>query len=107
MRNLRRGRTLQRWLSKARRHALDIQQAIRHELIEKCEPRPVERLFPRGLSPPKSLRRRFGSPDDLDTLWRAFAMLLAGAAGLDFHVSHLLAGARRRWHRPADDTFPI
>ena len=40
-------RTLQRWLRKALPMALEVQQAVRHALIDKSEPRPVERLFPR------------------------------------------------------------
>lgn len=45
-------RTIQRWRARARSVGLYLQHAIRHALIEICEPRPVESLFEGGLSPP-------------------------------------------------------
>lgn len=100
-------RTVQRWFHRALRRALDVQQAIRDAVIHKCEPRPVETLFPGGLSPPEELlRRRWKDPPTVSTLWRALAILFYSATELDTPVTILLAEARRRWdapHRP----FPI
>ena len=94
-------RTIQRWLHKLLPHAMDIQQAIRRAVIERCEPRPVETLFEGDLSPPKGLeRRRWKDPSSVSQLWRAFAILFRGALGLDVPVAHLLAEARGRWGDP-------
>jgi hypothetical protein len=91
-------RTVQRWAVTAMREALWIQQAIRLSIIEGSEPRPVESLFEGGLSPPDAvMKRRWQSPSDVETLWRAYAMLLVAARKLARHASCLLAGARRRW----------
>ena len=90
-------RTVQRWLRQLGTQALDIQQAIRSALIERCEPRPVEHLFPRGLSPPESLaRRRWREPDSVATLHRALTMLFVGVIELDLPTAVLLAEARGR-----------
>ncbi len=90
-------RTLQRWLRRASSDALEIQQAIRRALIERCEPRPVEHLFPKGLSPPESLmRRRWRDPESVERLHRALVMLFAGAVELDIPTAVLLAEARGR-----------
>ena len=90
-------RTVQRWLRKLCTQALEIQQAIRSALIERCEPRPVEHLFPRGLSPPESLaRRRWREPDSVTTLHRALTMLFVGVIELDLPTAVLLAEARGR-----------
>lgn len=90
-------RTVQRWFRRACEEALEIQQAIRSALIERCEPRPVEHTFPRGLSPPESLtRRRWKEPELVTTLHRALTMLFAGAVELDIPTAVLLAEARGR-----------
>jgi len=90
-------RTVQRWLRKLGARALEIQQAIRSALIERCEPRPVEHLFPGGLSPPESLaRRRWREPDSVTTLHRALTMLFVGVIELDLPTAVLLAEARGR-----------
>ena len=91
-------RTVQRWALLAMSEALAIQQAIRLSIIEESEPRPVESLFEGGLSPPDAvMKRRWRSPSDVETLWRAYAMLLVACKKLARHASYLLAGARRRW----------
>jgi hypothetical protein len=91
-------RTIQRRLHRLLPHALEIQQAIRRAVIERCEPRPVESLFKGGLSPPKALlRRRWKSPSPVERLWRALAILMLGALVLDVPIAHLLAEARGRW----------
>jgi hypothetical protein len=91
-------RTVQRWQSRAQPCAMEIQQAIRLAVIERSEPRPVETLFPGGLSPPgHMLRRPWRDPPALDKLWRALAMLLGGALGLCVPAAVLLAEARGRW----------
>jgi hypothetical protein len=78
--------------------AMEIQQAIRLSIMEESEPRPVESLFRGGLSPPDAvMKRRWQSLSDVETLWRAYAMLLVAARKLARHASSLLAGARRRW----------
>jgi len=88
-------RTVQRWLRQLGVQALEIQQAIRSALIERCEPRPVEHLFPGGLSPPESLARRpWREPDSVATLHRALTMLFVGVIELDLPTAVLLAEAR-------------
>jgi hypothetical protein len=93
-------RTVQRWMQRALPDALDMQQAIRLAVIQRCEPRPVDDLFRGGLSPPPSLLRRHRqNPLPASTLWRAFAMLVTSASQLSLPVCTLLAEARRRWQR--------
>lgn len=94
-------RTLQRWLHKAFPNALSTQHAIREVLIERCEPRPVEQLFPGGVPPPGCRRRRgWRDPDRTSTLCQGLTMLFRGAHGVDLAPSALLAGARRRGSHP-------
>lgn len=96
-------RTVQRWLSRARERAMDTQQAIRLATIERSEPRPMERLFEGGLSPPEGwvVHHRRNRPAT-ETLWRALAMLLVTARELGADVSILLAEARRRFSEAKD-----
>jgi hypothetical protein len=90
-------RTVQRWTKRAFENSMDIQQAIRHFLIDESEPRPVERLFDGGLSPPDGVsNRRWKSSQNLTELYRAYAMLFVAARELAKHASYLLAGAQRR-----------
>lgn len=51
-------RSVQRWCKRLGACALEIQQAIRLAVIERSEPRPLERVFPAGLDPPEKLRRQ-------------------------------------------------
>ena len=96
-------RTMQRWLRRAVRHAMAIQQAIRLTVIQRCEPRPVESLFPRGLSPPSSLMRRaWKDPPGIERLWRGLAFAVRGSLRFRVWLSTLLAEARGRWNGPAD-----
>ena len=96
-------RTMQRWLLRALRRAIEIQHAILQVLIQRCEPRPVESLFPRGLSPPPSLMRRaWRDPTSVATLWRGLAYAVQGSNKLEIPLSTLLAEARGRWNGPAD-----
>jgi hypothetical protein len=100
-------RTAQRWLARARPNALQIQQAVRSAVIERSEPRPVERLFPRGLPPPPGLlRRRWQDPPLVASLWRALALALHGASALLLPVTLLLAEARGRWEGAIDSPLP-
>lgn len=93
-------RTVQRWLHRARPRALAFQSAVRHALIERSEPRPLETLFPVGLSPPGALsRRRWKDPPAVAALWRALSMLFVGAQKLGIGAAPLLAEARGR-HDP-------
>lgn len=100
-------RTAQRWQARALPYAMEFQQAIRLAIIERCEPRPVETLFPGGLSPPDLLMRRsWRDPPALDKLWRALALLLGGAIRLSVPAAVLLAEARGRWDETVGHTGP-
>ena len=100
-------RTVQRWLRRALPRSEDIQQAIRLAVIERSEPRPVERLFPRGLSPPQELvGRGWKDPSSVTTLWRALRILFHGSKALSIPLTVLLAEARGRWSGH-DLPFPI
>jgi hypothetical protein len=91
-------RTVQRWLQRALPQALRIQQSLRSAVIERSEPRPVEQLFPRGLSPPAGLvRRRWRDPQAVRSLWQGLAWLFGGAIELAVPTAVLLAEARGRW----------
>jgi hypothetical protein len=96
-------RTVQRWLARARPLASATQQALRHALIERSEPRPIETLFPGGLSPPEALLRRSRQdPSTACTLWQGLALLFVGASKLGLSLAPLLAEARRRTTTPRD-----
>ncbi len=95
-------RTFERWRRRAARYALHVQQAIRHALIERCEPRPVEYVFKGGLSPPSSPT----DPPAVTTLKRGLSMGILGARRLEVPLAVLLAEARGRWTGPTD-RFPI
>lgn len=97
-------RTVQRWMSRALPVAMRIQQAIRLSIIERSEPRPVERLFPGGLSPPRGLvGRHWRDPLQVVQLWRGLALLLGSSTRLQIPVAVLLAEARGRWDDPQAD----
>ena len=88
-------RTLQRWLQRALPAALETQQTYRLAVIERCEPRPVESLFPAGLSPPEGmLQRHWLDPPLAAILWRAFALITGAAVKLRIPLALLLAEAR-------------
>lgn len=96
-------RTVQRWLRRAVPVAAATQHALRRAVIERSEPRPLEMLFPRGLSPPRSQqRRRWRDPSSVSTLWRGLAILLIGASKLRISCASLLAEARRRSTTPPE-----
>lgn len=89
-------RTVARYLWSARRVATETQQFIREVLIQKIEPRPVEELFPGGLDPPESLRRKQSKePDTAWSLWRALHMLRQGAQAIPIDPRTLLAWANQ------------
>jgi hypothetical protein len=89
-------RTVARYLKSAKQVAQETQQFIREVLIAKREPRPVEELFPGGLDPPESLRRKQSTePDTASTLWRALSMLRQGAQTLRIDPRTLLAWANQ------------
>ena len=97
-------RSVQRWLAQATAKAMQIQQAIRLAIVERCEPRPMERLFPGGLSPPEGLRtRRWKDYTPIVHLWRALALALKGSVVLSTSLCILLAEARGRFGGPADN----
>ena len=100
-------RTVQRWTREAMLNGIGVQQAIRLAIIEVREPRPVEKLFDGGLSPPDAVtKRRWKSSQKPNELYRGYAMLLVAARELAQHASYLLAGARRRMPN-AEKTFGI
>jgi hypothetical protein len=90
-------RNVQRWLRRFQPRAMGIQQAIRLAVIERCEPRPLERIFPAGLDPPESVRRkRWQDGSMVGRLWTGLALLLGAACDLNLPVPILLAEARGR-----------
>jgi hypothetical protein len=100
-------RTVQRWTSRAVENGMEILQAIRLSIIEESEPRPMERLFDGGLSPPDAvMRRRWKSPLLLRQMYLGYEMLLVTARTFLRHASILLAGARWRWPKK-EKTFGI
>lgn len=103
-----RPRTVRRWLARAAGRAFDLLQTIRQAVIERSEPRPVEQLFPGGLSPPPTLMHRRWRRDttEIGHLWQAFAWLLGGAIQLAVPAALLLAEARGR-KGASESSFPI
>jgi len=90
-------RTIQRWLSRMVPQAPAVMQDCRRAVINRCEPRPVERLFPQGLSPPETIRlKKWKNPDKIAILWQGFTILQRGASECHTPVAILLAEARRR-----------
>lgn len=102
-------RTVKRWMARAMRNALLVQQAIRQAILAmtRVEPRPEEDMFRRGRAPPAALVRRYRfNTESATTLWRALDMLFVAAKQLPGDLALLLAEARRRWLAP-DDIFPL
>jgi hypothetical protein len=101
-------RTVERWLARAARRSSDLLQTIRHTVIERSEPRPVEHLFPAGLSPPEKLSRRpwRHGAEEIWAVWTALAWLWGGATELAVPPALLLAEARGR-KGATETTFPI
>jgi hypothetical protein len=96
-------RTMQRWLRRALFQGEPTQQAIRMAVIERSEPRPVERLFPQGLPPPRGLlRRHWRDPLMVGRLFRAQVIAVAGSIAFQLPLPILLAEARGRWDGPCD-----
>lgn len=99
-------RTVQRWLRNLLVAPMALQQPIREAIIERSEPRPVELIFPSGLSPPGGLTRRcWADRPGVEQLWRAIAMLLGGAIALGVAAPVLLAEARGRRHTETTKTM--
>ena len=94
-------RTLQRWVRRAAPQAMESQQAIRLAIIERSEPRPMERLFPAGVSPPEQLvGRPWRDPLAAGILWGGLALFFTAAVRLAVAAPILLAEARRRSATP-------
>jgi hypothetical protein len=96
-------RTVLRWHRKARPNALGTQHAIRERLIERHEPRPIEQLFPGGVSPPGCTRRRgWRDLGRTSTLCRGLTLLFRGAGRLSRSIPTpaLLAEARGKVTHP-------
>ena len=99
-------RSVQRWLRKLLPRALDIQQAIRLAVINRCEPRPLERIFPCGLDPPPRVhRKRWRDGLMVTSLWTALTMLFGASCDLKIPCATLLAEARRRCDRIENDSM--
>lgn len=97
-------RTLQRWLARARPHALAFQQHVRQALVDLLEPRSAEDLFPGGLPPPVARRQLWRDPARVGQLHRGLAWLIGASIALVRPTASLLAEAR--W-RAATQTFLI
>jgi transposase-like protein len=90
-------RNLARHVKRAKRHALDTQQAIREVVVETIEPRPMEELFPGGLDPPETLRRKqCCEPEESSILWRALHLVRSASTTLTCDPRALLAWANQR-----------
>lgn len=90
-------RSLARYLKRAKTVCLKTQQAIREVWMEIKEPRPWEKCFFSGLSPPQSLiKRHRRDPSQVGILWRALAMLLRGSKTLSANPCLLMARAREK-----------
>lgn len=99
-----------RWLRRALPVAAATQHALRHAIIERSEPRPVEMPFLRGLAPPTSLsnplvvsaaRSSTCSPLGPDrSRWRPVPGRPSGLPSVRLELSHANAkGSQRRRHR--------
>lgn len=97
-------RTAQRWLARALPRAATIEQGLRTTILdEESVPWPAERMFPGGLPPPESLRRRcWADPDAVSRLYRGLLWLVGGAVRLNVPIPCLLARARGRWTDPTN-----
>jgi hypothetical protein len=95
-------RTVQRWMRRALPLASETLQAVRRAVMERSEPRPMEQLFPGGLPPPESLRRRraWAQPSPASILRQACTLVVVGALGLNVSAPVLLAEARGRQATP-------
>ena len=100
-------RTVQRWLGRALARVDELLHYLRLAVIERCEPRPVEQLFPSGHDPPaRLLHRRWRRPKEIGRLWQALAWLFGGAISLATPAAVLLAEARGR-RGATESTFPL
>lgn len=92
---------MQRWLARVAPHGERLQGVLRTAVLERSEPRPMEGLFPGGLSPPDGIRRRrWKDPRATYRLATALAFLVHGAAALSISTTVLLAEAHRRLDGP-------
>ena len=90
-------RTIQRWMRRALSQSDESMQAIRHAVIERSEPRPVETFVKGGLSPPHLPRQRYWKqPTRVSSIRTGFKFLFAGAECFDLPICILLAEARGR-----------
>ena len=96
-------RTVQRYLHWLQPQGLTLQQFIREAVIERSEPRPVERLFPGGLPPPGRLRRHgWTDHENVIQLWTGLALAFGAAIKLETPAAVLLAEARGRYAQNRD-----
>lgn len=98
------GKKIARYLTQARKCALETQQTIREVLMEEMEPDAWRNTFLTGLDPPETLlkRQRRHLPE-ISILWRAFKMLLIVSHKTHKPVATLLARAHEKslqLHRP-------
>lgn len=92
-----RPRTVARWMARALPLAQHSAQALRHQLIEMCEPRPWEDILRKtsGIPPPQ---RR--GPRGATTLRESLNAVLSVCRHVELPLARLLAGARGRWTGP-------
>jgi hypothetical protein len=100
-------RTAQRWLARALPRATTIEQGLRTAILdEESVPWPAERMFPGGLPPPDSLRRRpWADPEEVCRLYRGLLWVVGGAVRLKMPIPILLARARGRWTDPTNPSL--
>ena len=72
-------RTLARYLKRAKVVCKETYQAIKEVLLEMRRPRPWDKAFAQGLSPPERLNKWHRKPEASTNLWRALAMLLTNS----------------------------
>ena len=100
-------RTAQRWLARALPRAAVIEQGLRTAVLdEESVPWPAERMFPGGLPPPETLRRRpWVDPEGVCRLYRGLLWVVGGAVRLQVSIPILLARARGRWTEPTNPSL--
>jgi len=88
-------RTVQRWLARLRPHGLELQHGARRALLRRFDtPRSLDTLFPGGLSPPPTRRRRpWREPETVWQLARALVMVLGAAMALEVPAALLMTEA--------------
>ena len=90
-------RTAQRWLSRLFPDALAWQVAMRDVAVERLAPTPLERVFPAGLPPPRTMARWRSSPAQACQLHRGIDLLRKCAPMVSKPWSRLVVEAKARF----------